>query len=61
VKTCIKMSCGNVYVAEGSIDEWNTILFDTDEPSIKIENADKREPFFLNPLQVCSVYPAWTE
>lgn len=61
MKTCIKMSNGNVYVIDEPILTIYTWLADTDEDFIKIEGTDGRGDFYINSLQVCAIYPARPE
>lgn len=60
MKTCIKMANGNVYVVDYDI-ETVVAKLSLDEPYIKLEGTDGRDDFFINPLQVCAVYPARPE
>lgn len=56
MRTCIKMSCGNVYTVEQDIDAVAARLDSTDG-LIKIPGTEGREDFYINPLQVSAVYP----
>lgn len=56
MKTCIKMSNGNVYVIEHPIEEVVAKL--SGDSPVLVPGTDDRADFYVNPLQVCAIYPA---
>lgn len=60
MRTCIKMSNGNVYVVSLPMDEVVGYLNGDDLVKIPGDLTGK-DDFFVNPLQVCAVYPARPE
>lgn len=59
MKTCIKMSNGNVYVVDFAIDEVVRKL--DGDGLVLINGTEGRDDFYINALQVCAVYPARPE
>lgn len=59
-RTCIKMSNGNVYVVD---DHLNAVAarLDVEDGLLLIPGSEGRDAFYVNPLQVCAVYPARPE
>lgn len=60
MKTCINMANGKVYVIDGTIEEAAEETLATDE-LVRIPGTDDRDDFYINPLQVCAVFPARPE
>lgn len=59
-RTCIKMSNGNVYVVDYEIELLAAALSGSDE-MLLLKGTEGRDDFYVNPLQVCAVYPARPE
>jgi len=59
--TCIKMTGGNVYVVDLTIEEVVEELLAGDDEFVRISGSGERDDFYINVAQVSAVYPAAQE